>query len=257
MKKLNVSNVTTSIGQLLKSGSLAHIQESYTEMLAALLQSAQGNPSLSLTTVYVLYGCIMTGSTTIGQPFACTAGAVLYNGELFFVDAFSTGSVATGIIAKIVTTYRTATDGDPTDLTDASTVNVHEIRKIAISDGSGGIANFSAFYFFKTDDWVQLAYNTGWINGTGPSASRFLFFRKELSGFVYLRGKTVYNSGVLPVATLPAGFRPLTEFWFSAIDIGDQSMHNATVDSNGDIIIESPVATHEYTLSGIMFLAEN
>jgi hypothetical protein len=143
MKNLITSNITSTIGMPVKSGTLLHLQSAYKEALdflaRGLVMTYQAN------TVYRIFGCINQGSPT---DYNITAGAVFYNGEIYLVDATTfTLSVGQVAIATISSTFFTDPTADPVTFTDGVARNVHEIRKAVIAPGlsGGGVSDFLNF----------------------------------------------------------------------------------------------------------------
>lgn len=136
MIKILTSNIAGLVGQPVKKGSLDHIFNSISEQSLAEYQAKNSN--YDDTKVNVLFGCRDTGT---GGAVNVSAGAVIYNGELFIVDAVSFTPADTPV-AVITTTYVSATGSDPTEMTDGLLKNVHAIRKISIIDGSTSSANY-------------------------------------------------------------------------------------------------------------------
>jgi hypothetical protein len=169
MKKLDLSAVTTSIGFPVKHGTMDHIQSAYQEALAALAQSAIGN-SYDTTKVYILYGCVATGTDPGARTF--TAGAVFYNGEVYLVDAATFTSTGGNVaIGTITTTYFTGngTDADPVTFTDATARYVHQIRKMVISAGTSvGALDFSNWLDYSgAQKHTTTTSGTTFFTGTG------------------------------------------------------------------------------------------
>lgn len=144
MRKLDTSFATTTVSQPLKAGSVNHLQLAYQEVINSLALDLIG-PSAQNNIVYVLFGCINTGS---GLHYIISAGAVYYNGEVYLVDAVNFTATGSNVaVAAIATTFFTDISADPTTFSDTAAHNVHQIRKIVISAGASGstIADFSAF----------------------------------------------------------------------------------------------------------------
>lgn len=143
MKKLDTSPISSTAGMPGKAGVLNHLQQSYQEILAAIVNNiigAQYDPTI----VYVLYGCANTGS---GLSYVISAGAVFFNGEVYLVDATSfvaiSGQVA---ISNIATTFATSAIGDPIQFTDGSSHSVLQIVKVVLSadaSGAGALPDYS------------------------------------------------------------------------------------------------------------------
>lgn len=136
MRKLEVSDITNTVAMPIKGGTLLHLQLAYQEALTALGNNIIGR-SADFTNAYILYGLINSGTS---GSMNVSAGAILYGGEVFLVDAF-TLTVADTAVGNIVTTSYT-TDADPVTFTDGVARNVHEIRKIVFTDGASGSGLF-------------------------------------------------------------------------------------------------------------------
>lgn len=144
MKKLDTSFATTTVGQPVKGGTLLHLQQAYQEALTAIANNLAGQ-SYQANVVYVLYGCINTGS---GVNYIISSGAVYYNGEVLLVDAITfTAAGGQTATAAIDITYFSDVSADPTTFTDGTPHNVHQIRKIKIASAVSGstISDFAAF----------------------------------------------------------------------------------------------------------------
>lgn len=136
MRKLNTSNVSTTVGLPIKAGTLQHLQLAYQEALTALANSIIGRAA-DFSNAYVLYGLVNSGS---GGALVVSAGAIYYNGEVFLVDAFSLTPVDTAVAGIVTTFYNT--EADPVTFTDGISRNVHQIRKIVFTDGATGSGLF-------------------------------------------------------------------------------------------------------------------
>jgi hypothetical protein len=137
MKKLNVSGVSDSAQMKLKSGTLQFLQDANTEAFASLCLALIG-ANYSSTQVYILWGCVNSGS---GSNYNTSAGAVFYNGEIYLVDsAIFTISSNVAIFSPITTQYQT--NADPMTFSDSSVHNIHDIRKMRIIAGTSGTMNY-------------------------------------------------------------------------------------------------------------------
>ena len=83
MRKLDVSSITDVSEMPVKQGTLQFLQDSYAEILGAIVQALL-SPSYNPATVYVLFGVSNSGS---GLFYNITNGVVFYQGEIFLVDA--------------------------------------------------------------------------------------------------------------------------------------------------------------------------
>lgn len=158
MKYLDNQYITNSAKMPIKKGTLQFIQDSHKENLADVLRAMIGT-TYNGAKFYVLYGCENSGS---GSNYIISAGAVFFAGEVFRVDA-NTFTVGSGQVAKFTfnqTQY--TTDADPVTFTDASSHNVHNIRKYTVAAGtSDGLTDYSLAVFGKfydpfdvTDAWT-------------------------------------------------------------------------------------------------------
>jgi hypothetical protein len=148
MKRILTSSVTGTVGQPFLAPSLSFLQDSYKEVVNALI-----NGLITYTTndVVVIYGCVISGA----GPYAVTAGAIYYNGEIYLVDANASVTVSGGetLIWDIIQTF----DGtiDPIAFSDSLTYSVHQISKIALQSGvsGSGIADYDAATVKYLNEW--------------------------------------------------------------------------------------------------------
>ena len=134
MRKLKTSNITTTVGMPIKSGSLDHIQNAYIENFNSIIKNLIG-PQYDATKCYILDGLINSTAGTL--TYTLTAGSVFYQNEVFQVDAVTlTVAVGQNPNLSINTTFFSGTNADPVTFTDSVPRNVHEIRKIALSVGT-------------------------------------------------------------------------------------------------------------------------
>lgn len=145
MRKIDESQITSGSEMYFKKGTWTHLQAAYTELFEALMR--REFKSYSGTTMYVIYGCVNSGS---GSNYVISAGAVFYAGEIYLVDAatFTAGGGQTAV-ATITTTQYT-TFADPVTFSDGNPKYVHNIRKVVIASGTSGTGtkDYSAFEFF-------------------------------------------------------------------------------------------------------------
>lgn len=143
MRKIDSSSITNSVGMPWKAGTFVHLQAAYQEVFDGLTRNLF--PHYQANTVYILYGCVNSGS---GLSYTISAGAVYYNGEIFLVDAVTFTAAAGQVpVATIGTTYYTDPAADPVQFTDGSNKNVHQIRKVVIAAATSGsgISDYSSF----------------------------------------------------------------------------------------------------------------
>ncbi len=209
MRKIITSNITTLASMPVKSGSLTHIQNAYTELINALAGSLVGK-NYGLIGQYAIIGC---NNIDTLPDVDIQAGFILYNGTLYEVDAVAFtpggGQVA---VASIATTYYSASNADPVEFTDGNNHNVHEIKKIVFSSGvsGSGIFDYADLDFVQIPTGTEVTYAANWDNGGTDGTT----YRRNRDGLVNLTG-VVYANGTPGIGNemfaLPAGFRPATD----------------------------------------------
>lgn len=180
MKKINTSNVTSTVRQPFLGRSISHLKEGIMENDDSLLKAIlEGISSTTYTTnvPLILFGCVNTGNLSgAGLPYAISAGAIYYNGEIYQVAAASgTITGANVVLLTITTTYQS---GDPVTMTDGSLKNVHEIVTMNVSEAASGsgTADFSSAVRISTyaqkiatqiDLAIQTTSSTSYVDATG------------------------------------------------------------------------------------------
>lgn len=185
MKKIDTSAITSTKRQPLFGYSVEHLQNGYIEAMKSLFL-AQMESRYTTGDVVILWGMELTGSTTgNGNPFATTAGAVYYNGEIYQVDAASgTHSGSDVLLVTLTTTYHAS---DPVTFSDNTTGNVHQIQKFVVSSAATGTG---------TKDWTDLK-DAKPVTGTDT----------DLAGAsVGTAGWNDFNSGSITYTTPNDGF---------------------------------------------------
>lgn len=156
MKRLSTTPITNSAQFFPKKGTLEFLQLQHRETTAATIIALIG-PAYSISTMYVLYGVVNTGTY---PTYTVSTGAVFHNGEIYYIDAASftaTGSDV-AVFSSVQTQY--AIDADPCTFSDATTHNIHNIVKMQLTVGSSGsgLADLTqAFYMnFVIPSQLQL-----------------------------------------------------------------------------------------------------
>lgn len=161
MKKLSVTDITNSAQFFPKKGTLEFLQLAFREGFTEIIKSLIGS-TYSASAVYILRGVINSGTYPV---YTTTEGVVFYDGEFFLTDAtnFNAGSDV-GVFSIIQTQY--GTDADPCTFSDATTHNIHNIRKMQLTAGASGsgLANYSAAVFLNFTIPAQLN-----LSGTGQA----------------------------------------------------------------------------------------
>lgn len=179
--------------------SLEFLQDATAEMLKVLGSTFVGEGYLA-NVPYALIGVTYTGTAAL--PTAVSPGYILYNNEIFGVNS-GFGPATLGAQFDIVVTQGAP---DPLTFSDLSSKNVHNIRKLQITDAaSGGLFDLTDVIFIQPTA-IQTATLLASFTGT-------VEFYKDGKGFVYLRGLpllgTTPSTGTV-IFNLPAGYRPAT-----------------------------------------------
>ena len=244
MKKLDTTPITTSVGFPPKEGTWQHLQEAHQETTSANLRGQIRGMTADSSQAYILHGCeyrVSSGNYTV------TAGAIFYNGEVYLVDAVSSTTVPTlptKVIAKITTTYFTNAIADPVTMSDTSTENMHEIRKIVIENGTssttGYIADFVGMPYAPNSGATEDSYTTGvqffsdrnyygdLTATTGANITFAFYTNTALGSRIVLKG-TVNNTYSVTATTGSTDT-------IDVIKISDGSITNIGTSTTGDII---------------------
>jgi hypothetical protein len=147
MKKLDVSSITDSARFPIKSGTLAFLQQAYGEALEGIIISLIG-PTYNTTTMYVLSGCVNTGS---GSNYTISGGYVFFNGEIYSVPSAGFSTTGTDVPVFVLYVGQFTVNADPVTFTDSSVKNVHNIRQVFVQSGASGsgLADYSAGVFME------------------------------------------------------------------------------------------------------------
>jgi hypothetical protein len=237
MKRLLTTNITADRGVPIPKQGLDYLQDSHKEAIDGIVK---GLVSYSTNDLIILYGCSVTGS----GPYALTAGAMYYNGEVYLVDANASITVAGG-----QTLVWSIANNDTTEVfTDGLNYNYYRNAKLVLSSGTSGsgIANYDAATVKRLSNnfnvnnltiggtitstdltskldlkankaqgsWTDLSYITGW--GNGGFTSENLKIRKNDLGMVTIRGVIVadgtkssnYNISNILTSLLDTQYRP-------------------------------------------------
>ena len=129
-KILTTSISDPSIGQPLTGKSLEFLQNANKESIAGLCEAMVGI-SYSTSTYYIMSGLTAYGTN---QYYA---GYVYYNGELFYSAGKSSVTAFTNVPVLTLTVTNDAT-ADPLTFTDNVSRNVHNVRRMVLSDAVSG-----------------------------------------------------------------------------------------------------------------------
>lgn len=235
MRKIITTDITTLASMPVKSGTITHIQNAYTELINNTAASLVGKPYGAIGQ-FALIGC---NNIDTLPDVDIQAGFILYNGTIYEVDAVAFtpggGQVA---VATIATTYFSATNADPVEFTDGNNHNVHEIKKIVFSSAvsGSGIFDYSALSFVQIQAGTEVTYDTGWGDGGFEST----FYRKNRDGLVTVQGRFAANgtpADTDQIFALPIGFRPTVDTYVTGTrsDAGGDSIVKFLIQPSGRV----------------------
>lgn len=192
MRILDVSAVSTAIGLPVKSGTVIHLQNAYTEAISEAIKGLIG-ASYNPAVLYILQGMANSGS---GANYIIGSGSCLFNGEMYICDGFTFTTTGSNVaVCTITTSFFTAPNADGVQFTDGNVRNIHQIRKLTIAPalGGSGIANYVDAQRINTNiPPVNLLNGTGisvtgaypnlTITNTLPNVNKVLANRKVFLG---------------------------------------------------------------------------
>lgn len=239
MKKIKTSDISTGAAYPPSKKGLDFLQQSYQEVLAQLAQTFVGNTP-STTIGYVLYGCVKT--LISGTNYSLTAGAIYFNGEVYAVDAIATIPILASPILTITTTNDPV--ADPTIFTDMSSKNVHNIRKMVLSDGilNSGTLNFDDLFLVNDKAHAVGSPNEPAFQNS-YTANTTVSFKKSMNTLFLDGGINVSASTTGDTAfTLPIGYRPSVLITVPVVELSNgivagSKMHILT---NGEVKLYFP-----------------
>jgi len=213
--------------------SLDHLQNSYTNVLNALATGIVGR-TFSSGTVYAIAGLKTTPGAGVTSY---SPGLVYYNGEvLYFAGATLTDPTTPNVtLVNLAVTYAAA---DPTTFETGATHNVHQLRRVTLSNGTSGtgsICDFSAVKFVDTG--YTTVPNASYSNGSQDPSNPLRYKREKNT--VFMRG-VLYDAGgdsadVYPVFVLPVGYRPTKNVAKAISAIG--AITTVRIDNTGAVAV--------------------
>lgn len=206
MRIIDESLIPTGDAAYFKQGTWTHLQKAYKEAIDALAQAVIKD--YSDTKVYILYGCVATGTDPGARTFS--AGAVYYAGEVYLVPAASfTTTGAQVAVANITEAFNTTDYSvDPQTTPNGNPLSLHVIRTIVLSAGAVGsgdvddfddwLDNGNAHKKAYTDKSAQITLGTGFSNVSGAP----IYYEYEdgtvlISAFLKYSGSKAANAVVL------------------------------------------------------------
>lgn len=208
MKILDVSACSSTNILYTKSGTFQFLQDSHKETVGEVMKNIIG-PTYDATKGYVLYGL---NESAAGSATLVSAGAIFFNGEVYLSPAQirpATSFPDVPIVSILTTQY--TTNADPTDFSDGTPRNVHNIRSVHHTNGASGAGSIADW---DNLIWLQLKWTSitayldaNWADAGAPNVARFTKTRDE----VLLQGGVANSLGVSAsgtMLTLPSGYRP-------------------------------------------------
>lgn len=193
MKKIDTQFILANTGMPIKSGSIDHIFNALSDTCVATYKTLNNN--YDPTRPNVMYGIV---DTSTGSVCTISAGAVIWNEELFFVPATSF-SFTNIPVAVISTSYVLGANADPVLMTDGVSRNVHAIRTIEIVDGSNATPNYVAdLTDFIYGDGKSLLEEHDYSVGTlaiSPSWSNVHTMTMGVAGTIWFMGDHRLTTG--------------------------------------------------------------
>lgn len=157
MRKIDTSAASGVKGLPLRSTSFNFMQEGYREAIGMALNVLFDN---AYTGIPNFKGRVLQGLTQAGNIIANGYVAYVRNG--YWEVCFVTGADITGYVGVPTMVADDIYDSvlDPTTMSDATTANVHSIRRYKIQDSNvgAGLVNYSDFVFFEDvfNEWLTL-----------------------------------------------------------------------------------------------------
>lgn len=165
MYKYNTVPILSTAESPFKTGTMDYLTEGVRtndeHVAHSIVNTGISNPNYTFggggyasNVPYALWGSIVDSNTTtiIGS------GAIIFNGEIFFMNALSTplAAPASGCSVQITTTQYTV-NADPVTLSDTSVHNLHDIRSLTAVLGTGGLFTLDQIqYLVNVPNIVQL-----------------------------------------------------------------------------------------------------
>jgi hypothetical protein len=155
MKLIKTSTIAPGSAMPLKGGMLAMLQDNSKETTTRMVN---GQDLSSLSRITALFG----RWTESGGTYAITAGALLYNGEIYRWPSVNvTPGVGQVVVGTITEFSQSGTGLDPVEFSDASLQNVNVERRIVWSAGASGSGDFNLSAVKFINGTFPQVYNAG------------------------------------------------------------------------------------------------
>jgi len=263
--KLNNSNWQSAlssggVGFPVKYGTWQFLEYAHEEEVHNTIVSMIGsnyNPNI----VYILWGCTLStsgGNTTI------SSGAIFYQGsnpigEVYSVygNTIKTPPVGNVVVCNLLTSNYIVTSGlgnaaaDPVVFTNGSSLNVHNVRTMAIGSGASGSGTISGDPYSNYSNLIKsfpqftssgVVFSTGLLATTNVGSPYYNFEFNisgnvvNLSGVVFIANAV--GGGTLNIITLPSIAIPSSQVPINPVNNCTNST-NLWILPNGEIILNS------------------
>lgn len=157
MDKIITTSISDpSIQQPFTGKSLDFLQEALYQGFRAICDRIITD-SYDSTKAYILYGVLPYGTNQYSSGF------IYYSGEIYYTTGKSTITAFVNIPVMTITTTNDLT-ADPVTFTDGVSRNVHNVRRIVMSDAVSGSGTF---------DLANAIYLNTWSTESTPTASAY------------------------------------------------------------------------------------
>ena len=263
--KLNNSNWQSAlssggVGFPVKYGTWQFLEYAHEEEVHNTIVSMIGsnyNPNI----VYILWGCTLStsgGNTTI------SSGAIFYQGSNLIGEVYSvygntikTPPVGNVVVCNLLTSNYIVTSGlgnaaaDPVVFTNGSSLNVHNVRTMAIGSGASGSGTISGDPYSNYSNLIKsfpqftssgVVFSTGLLATTNVGSPYYNFEFNisgnvvNLSGVVFIANAV--GGGTLNIITLPSIAIPSSQVPINPVNNCTNST-NLWILPNGEIILNS------------------
>jgi len=263
--KLNNSNWQSvlspgGVGFPVKYGTWQFLEYAHEEEIHNTIVSMIGS-SYNPNIVYILWGCTLS---TSGGNTIISSGAIFYQGSNLIGEVYSvygntitTPSGGNVVVCNLLVSNYVVTSGlgneaaDPVVFTNGSSLNVHNVRTMAIGSGASGSGTISGDPYSNYSNLIKsfpqftssgVVFSTGLLATTNVGSPYYNFEFNisgnvvNLSGVVFIANAV--GGGTLNIITLPSIARPSSQVPINPVNNCTNST-NLWILPNGEIILNS------------------
>jgi hypothetical protein len=199
-KIITTDVVDPAIQQPFTANSLDFLQNATKESLLALAATFLGN-QYDLTKPYVLLGLYAYGTGNYQEGF------VLWGGEIYYC-AGKSDSVAMVNIPVLTITVTNDGTADPVQFTDLTFKNVHNVRRLVLSDALTGTGTFDLSTAIHINRWISYTPTFAALDSAGSTVVGGATIASTSFQYIY-KGDRLSIVGSCSFQTL-AGVRQVT-----------------------------------------------